>query len=173
MSGVWPEPTKLGSLGRGPVRSELIADAAALERIAKALDLPAVERLEAAISLKPWLDGAELSARWRATVIQTCGVSLEQFSQDLQGEFTLRLVPPGSDAAPRDGAEINVHPDEDDPPEVMEGDVIDSGAYVIEHLALELDPFPRKPGVEFEPPAEETPESPFSVLRKLKGPDAV
>ncbi len=36
--------------------------------------------------------------------------------------------------------------------------------------ALEIDPFPRKPGVAFEftPPAQE--ESPFAVLKKLKDP---
>jgi hypothetical protein len=42
--------------------------------------------------------------------------------------------------------------------------------YIVEHLALAIDPFPRKPGAEFEftPPAEE--ESPFAVLKKLKDP---
>jgi hypothetical protein len=41
---------------------------------------------------------------------------------------------------------------------------------VVEHLALELDPFPRKPGVTFDyaPPVEET--SPFAALKKLTEP---
>jgi hypothetical protein len=41
---------------------------------------------------------------------------------------------------------------------------------VVEHLALEIDPFPRKPGAEFDyqPPAQE--ESPFAVLKNLKTP---
>jgi hypothetical protein len=44
--------------------------------------------------------------------------------------------------------------------------------YVTEHLALEIDPFPRKPGVEFDyqPPEEET--SPFAALKKLTEPKA-
>ena len=33
---------------------------------------------------------------------------------------------------------------------MLEGDAIDLAAYVVEHLALEIDPFPRKPGVEFD-----------------------
>jgi hypothetical protein len=39
---------------------------------------------------------------------------------------------------------------------------------LVEHLALDLDPFPRKPGAVFEPPPPEGPESPFAVLRVLK-----
>jgi len=55
---------------------------------------------------------------------------------------------------------------------VLENDSIDLAAYVVEHLSLELDPFPRKPGAVFEPPAEEGSASPFAVLRKLKGDDS-
>ena len=51
---------------------------------------------------------------------------------------------------------------------MLEGDDLDLGAYLVEHLALEIDPFPRKPGVEWEPPPAETPASPFAVLQQLK-----
>ena len=40
--------------------------------------------------------------------------------------------------------------------------------HVIEHLALEIDPFPRKPDAVFEPPATEEETSPFAVLKGLK-----
>ena len=51
---------------------------------------------------------------------------------------------------------------------MLEGDAIDVAAYVVEHLALEIDPFPRKPGAAFDysPPDKE--ESPFAVLKNLK-----
>ena len=42
-------------------------------------------------------------------------------------------------------------------------------AYVVEDLALAIDPFPRKPGVEFEAPDAPGEPSPFAVLAKLKG----
>jgi uncharacterized metal-binding protein YceD (DUF177 family) len=65
---------------------------------------------------------------------------------------------------------VELDPDAADPPDVLEDDAIDLAAYVVEHLALEIDPFARKPGVEFEytPPDEE--ESPFAVLKKLQDP---
>ena len=50
-----------------------------------------------------------------------------------------------------------------------ESDAIDLAGYVVEHLALEIDPFPRKPGVEFVLPAQPPESSPFDVLRALKG----
>ncbi|WP_236627552.1 hypothetical protein [Caulobacter sp. B11] len=40
--------------------------------------------------------------------------------------------------------------------------------YVIEHLALELDPFPRKPGAVFVAPPEPVELSPFAALKRLK-----
>ncbi len=146
-----------------------------LARIAKALDLVDLERLQAEVRLTPWVDGAQIAGRWRAQVVQTCGVSLEPFETALEGELDVRCVPPDSRiiAAPetsRHDDEIVIDPDADDPPDVLEGSVIDLGAYVTEHLALQLDPFPRKPGVAFEPPPVETPVSPFAVLAKLKPP---
>ena len=40
-------------------------------------------------------------------------------------------------------------PDAEDAPDVLEGETIDVSAYVVEHLALEIDPFPKKPGAGF------------------------
>jgi hypothetical protein len=41
---------------------------------------------------------------------------------------------------------------------------------VLEELVLAIDPYPRKPGVAFQPPADEggQAEHPFAVLKKLK-----
>lgn len=170
MTTPWPSVLKLAELRRGVVRRELIADEAARLRIARALGLVSLEHLEATVTIKPWLDGADMSGRWRASVTQTCVVTLDPLAADLEGEFALKLVPADSEAAPREGSEITLDPQEEDPPDVLETDEIDIGAYVIEHLALELDPFPRTPGAEFEPPLSEEPASPFAVLRQLKAP---
>ena len=56
-------------------------------------------------------------------------------------------------------------------PEPIEGDVIDLGGYLVEHLSLELDPFPRKPGAVFEQPPEPGEISPFAVLKGLRPTD--
>jgi len=48
------------------------------------------------------------------------------------------------------------------------GEAIDVAGYVVEHLALEIDPFARKPGAEFEYIAPTVEESPFAVLKALQ-----
>jgi len=169
---VWPQTVPLEDVVRArpdnPYRRRLVADAAARAAIAKTLDLVALERLEADLVVRGWFDGVSIEGRWDATIVQTCGVSLEDFVSELQGEFTLRAVPAGSVHAPAPDAEIVVDPEAEDPPDVLEGDLVDLGGYVVEHLALEIDPFPRKPDAAFEPPEEPVELSPFAVLRGLK-----
>jgi uncharacterized metal-binding protein YceD (DUF177 family) len=159
------------------VKRALCADEAARRRIAKALGLESLDRLEAELRVASWLDGVEISGRWSARVGQICGVTLEPFASDLQGEIHLRAVPEGSPAlsGPDEaGGELDLDPEADDPPDMLESDRVDLAAYVVEDLALAIDPFPRKPGVAFEAPEQPGELSPFAVLAKLKGraPDA-
>jgi hypothetical protein len=164
----WPHVVGLGDARRGAAM-HLVADAAARTVIAKALDIEALDALEADVTLSEWLDGVEIAGRWRAAITQICGVSLDPFDTSLEGRFNVRAVPPGSPNAPTEPTgEVEFDSEAEDPPDLLEGERLDVGAYVIEHLALEIDPFPRKPGVEFEAPDEPAPPSPFDVLRALK-----
>ena len=177
--GAWREVVTLAEIQRGAVRRTLEADEAARARIAKALGLDALLSLTADLRAAPWLDGAQIDGVWRARVRQTCGVTLEPFESDLDGEFRVRALPEGSAAlggpdAAEQGGELDLDPDSDDPPDALADDKIDLGAYVVEDLSLAIDPFPRKPGVEFAAPEQPGEPSPFAVLAKLKGgaPDA-
>ena len=173
---VWPRTAPLADLVRArpdnPYRRRFIADDAARAAVAKALGLVALERLEADMSVHGWFDGVAIDGRWRARVVQICGVSLEPFATDLEGEFTVRAVPSGSPHAPDPDAEIVIDLEADDPPDVLDGEFVDLGGYVVEHLALEIDPFPRKPDAVFVPPEAPVERSPFAVLRSLKPNDA-
>jgi uncharacterized metal-binding protein YceD (DUF177 family) len=60
---------------------------------------------------------------------------------------------------------------EDETPDIVEDGQIDLGQYVVEQLALRLDPFPRKPGAEFVQPPEPAEISPFAVLKSLRSSD--
>ncbi|WP_156467192.1 MULTISPECIES: DUF177 domain-containing protein [unclassified Phenylobacterium] len=167
----WAKPVKLHELGRGPVRLTLEPDAADRAAVAKQLGLRSLPSLSARVTVKPWLDGAEITGRFEAVVEQVCGVTLDPFEQALEGEIDVRVVPAGSPhAASPDGGELELDPDAPDAPDVLETDAVDVAGYVVEHLALELDPFPRKPGATFDyqPPEEET--SPFAALKKLTDP---
>ena len=159
---------RLGDLTRGPLAMTLAADEAERTAIATDLRLLGVARLGASLTVRAWLDGAEVRGQFSAAVTQECGVTLDPFDSDLQGEVLLRVVPPGSPHAPAETGEVELDPEAEDPPDVMEGPQIDLGAIVIEHLALSLDPFPRKPGAEFEPPPTDQVESPFAALKAFK-----
>jgi uncharacterized metal-binding protein YceD (DUF177 family) len=170
MSQAWTTKVRLHELGRGVFSVRLEPDAAERAQIAKALDLVSLSALSAKLTIKPWMDGADITGRFDAVVEQVCAVSLDNFEHPLSGDIELRVVPAGSPQAPEPtGGEIDYDPEAPDPPDILEGDAIDLAAYVVEHLALEIDPFARKPGVEFDYTPEPEPESPFAVLRKLKG----
>jgi uncharacterized metal-binding protein YceD (DUF177 family) len=165
----WNRPIRLHEIARAPISLSLAPDAAERARIAHDLGLESLPALTAEVAVRPWLDGAEVKGRFQARVEQLCSVSLEPFEQDLAGEFEVRAVPAGSPNLPGDSAhELELDMEAPDPPDVLEGDAVDVAAYVVEHLALEIDPFPRKPGAEFDyqPPDQE--ESPFAVLKNLK-----
>lgn len=166
--GPWSEEIRLAEVGRSPLHRVLTADEAARRRIARELDLKSLDELRAELKVTPWLDGAEVEGRWRARIEQICGVTLDPFHTDLSGEFKVKVLPSGSRHAPQDDSEVVVDLEAEDPPDLLESDRIDLAAYVVEHLALEVDPFPRKPGAMFTPPEPEEPPSPFAVLQQLK-----
>lgn len=169
----WRQVMRFSEVSRGRVTKRLEADEAARAKIARHLDLVSVGSLTADLKIRPWMDGVEIEGTFTADITQTCGVTAEDFEETAEGEFTLRALPPGSPNAPQELAEeLELAPDADDPPDVLEGEDIDLGGYVVEHLSLELDPFPRAPGAEFLAPKDDTDLSPFAVLRLLKKDDA-
>jgi uncharacterized metal-binding protein YceD (DUF177 family) len=171
VSADWTRLVRLHELARGPVTLTLEPDAGQRAKIAYDLGLETLPSLTATVTVKPWLDGAEITGRFEAVVEQLCGLTLDPFEQPLAGEIEVRAVPPGSPhARPEEAGELELDLEAPDPPDLLGEDAVDVAHYVVEHLALAIDPFPRKPGAEFEftPPAEE--ESPFAVLKKLKDP---
>ena len=157
----WPAP-------RGPERRlTLEAGQEVCAQIAQDLELEGVRRLGAGIVVRPWLDGMEIEGRVEALVTRLCSVTLEPFDVDVDEPLKVRIVPQGSPNAPQAEAEIVVDLEAEDPPDEVAGDGVDPGAYVVETLALSLDPFPRKPGVVFEQPEEPGTTSPFASLADL------
>lgn len=161
----WREPFRLDRIGAGVERT-LTADAPTRERIRAHLDLASLDSLSADLQVRPYGPGWRLSGRLTAKLAQTCGITLEPLPVTLDETFTVDLVDAAQ--APRaDHIEIEVSL-EDDAPDIVEDGAIDLAAYVVEQLGLSLDPFPRKPGVEFTPPEGPAEPSPFAVLTRLK-----
>jgi len=146
------------------------ADLAEREALARLLDLPAVHRVEAHFEVRPWMrDGLEVKGRLEAEVEQICVVSLDPFAASVREEIHARFAEDVPE--PHRGEEEAEQAVDLDAPEEIVGGQIDLGALAAEHLALGLDPYPRKPGLEAspvpEPGAPEGTHRPFAGLDKL------
>lgn len=171
MSPSWPRVLKLHELGAGPLRINLEASADDREAIGRQLGLESLAALTAEIAASPWFDGVEITGSFRADVEQICGVTLEPFCQEVSGDILVRVVPSSSPHAPlHEGGDLEMDSAAPDAPDILVNDAIDVSGYVVEHLALELDPFPRKPGVTFEFEAPTTEMSAFAALQALREP---
>jgi hypothetical protein len=162
-----------------------IASEGGLERLAK---------LEGSFRVVPrGKGGLAATGEMRARVTQICVVTLDPFDSEIVEPIDVQFAPatvPAEAAMPAGivsrrrgrGARLEnsaaaavpgVEWEGEDPPDPIVDGRIDLGALAVEFLALALDPYPRKPGVEFEEPeaGAEDPvgESPFSKLQALKG----
>jgi len=164
----WSFSLAWSAVGADEKRVRLVADPAVRAALTAFLDVVDVKALSAELTVRAWLDGLEIDGRVAGVARRTCGVSLEDFDEAVDAPLHVRAVPSGSRNAPEAGdGEVVVDLDADDPPDVVDGDRVDLAAYATEIFALALDPFPRKPGAVFTPPAESEPPSPFAVLRQL------
>ena len=172
----------LGDLGRDGATLEITADAHELAALAERFDLVAVDSLAATVTLKRGEADHMLRLRGKlsAEVVQSCVITLEPVACHVEGFVEVDYSPhENGRPAVRDMApSADIAPGEDDLPEFLEGDEIDVGEVVAEHLGLNLNPYPRRPGVEFrgeEGAVQDDADdggpvraSPFAVLRDLK-----
>lgn len=162
----YSEPVRLHQVAGG-VKRTLEPDAAARARIVKALDLASLDTFTAEVELAPSPAGWRLSGRVRASLAQTCGITLEPLPLEIDAPFALNLA----EAAEEEESDEIVITMDDESPDLIENGQVDLGQYAVEQLALRLDPFPRKPGAEFVQPPEPAEISPFAVLKQLRPSD--
>jgi uncharacterized metal-binding protein YceD (DUF177 family) len=139
------------------------------ERAALARDfkLPAIRALVGEYRLKASAKGVHVAGTVRAAITQVCVVTLDPFDSDLVEDVEVDFAE--SAGMP---AEPPTEMHEYEPPDEIVNGHIDLGALTAEFLALGLDPYPRKPGVDFtyEEGGRGT-DSPFAALGKLKEKD--
>lgn len=134
-------------------------------------ELPSVERMVAEFRVTRAASGIPIRVfgRVSARITQQCVVSLEEFDSDISEDIEVEFVPGGDVGAAEDftvdGAET----------ETLDGDEIDLGELAAQHLAVALDPYPRKPGAETpdwnkgrENKEDSGQDNPFSVLAELR-----
>ena len=137
------------------------------EAMAAAFDLVALPRFTAAFDLAGTPRRLKVRGRVDAEVRQTCVVTLDPFDDQVHEDVDVTFsedIPPegGIPETEDDGASRREVPDP------IVGGQIDLGALAAEFLVLGLDPYPRKPGVEFTYQEDEGSASPFSDLAHLK-----
>jgi Large ribosomal RNA subunit accumulation protein YceD len=165
----WNHPVRWSDAASAGVSIRMNADKMARASIAEGLDVEGIESLVADLTIAPWLDGLEARGVLQARATRICGVSLEPFEETVDEPIVLRFVPEGSpNAPPPTEGDVELDLDAEDPPDCVAGDAVDVGWYLSEQLALALSPFPRKPGVEFQPPEMSGSISPFAALARLK-----
>jgi len=160
--------SRLVDIMRIPPRGqEVHVEATAEECAALARDfgLPGIQALSGDYHLQASAKGIHVTGAVKASITQICVTTLESFDSMIEEEVEVDFAEPsGMPAEPP----TDIH--EYEPPDEIVNGQIDLGALTAEFLVLGLDPYPRKPGVDFNyrDPADEK-DSPFAALNKLKG----
>jgi uncharacterized metal-binding protein YceD (DUF177 family) len=165
----WSHVIELAAVPDGGLDVELVADAPTRERLAEVAELVSIRELKVSLRILPMgTSGAKVQGSLKGVVRQTCVISLEEFESPIEENISVDFaVAPESKTDVEDEEEI-----EDVPDPIIDGK-IDLGVLATEFLILGIDPYPRKPGVEFkaiidEPGEPERKPNPFEQLSGLK-----
>lgn len=167
--------TAVEGIGSQGLRVELAASPQERADLAKLNGLPEVLELHASFLLRTeGRGGVWITGEVRAKIIQTCVVSLEDFESALAEPVDVHGLPEDELEAYR-AARLKRLPDpsedesEEDEPDLLVDGKVDLGALAAEIFTLGLDPYPKKPGVEFKEPSPPEPDvSPFAALQSLQ-----
>lgn len=139
--------------------------------LAERLGLRDLTHLSAEVRIRrvPGGTAIRLEGSFKAELVQICVVSLRDVPARVEGSFETFFT---EDAGPQRGeTEISFDNDLDSAEMVVNG-MIDLGEAVVQYLSLEMDPYPRAPGVSLAAQLAgvgvEGKPNPFQVLEKLK-----
>ncbi len=167
---LFSRPVRVEALPKDGLTQTIEADPAERAALAALNGLPGIAKLTATFVLRrAGRGGVRVSGVVHAELTQICVVSLEPFEATLDEPVDVRFAPPAEEGAARRGASggptETVLLDAEDAPDPNVDGRVDLGALAAEFMALGLDPYPRKPGAAFAPPAEAaSADSPFEAL---------
>ena len=127
---------------------EITAKPTEYAALAKRLGLVAVSGLSAQLQLRHLGGGQmiDIAGSFAAQVTQQCVVTLEPIACDVHETLHGLFAPP--ELVPADTGVTEIADVFAEDPEPIVDGIIDLGELIVQHLALVLDPYPRKPGVE-------------------------
>ena len=163
----WSASIRLDEVGETGRYVELEAGEAVRAALAKPAGVDAVERLVARFDLtRRGRDRLRVKGEISGIVRQTCVVTLEPVVNEVKEPIDLTFGPAREDTADID-LDAGTPKDEVEP---LQGSAVDLGQIATEFFILGIDPYPRKPGVAFDPPkvASGPADHPFSALAALQ-----
>lgn len=172
----WRASVAVAQIPTSGLRCDLEADPATRRTLAEVAGLRDLVSAHAEFDLLPESGGkVHVTGRLRARIGQSCVVTLDPIENEIDEPIDLTFAPVDQlehlddQSADDDDGESNVS----DKPEPIEDGMIDLGRLATDVLFLAINPYPRKPGVAFEPQiaAADPEDHPFAALKVLK-PDA-
>jgi hypothetical protein len=172
----WSVPIRRDDVPEEGMHIDLVADEATRAAVMALAGIRALPRLVASYEVSRRPGGLRVDGEVSATVGQTCVVTLEPVDSEIREHVDLDFVAantsqpaPGDQEVEGDGEEETVELGAE-PPEELIDDTIDLGALSVEFVLLGIDPYPRKPGAEFEAKSfGDAAANPFAALANWPG----
>lgn len=155
------------------IRKETLSPSAEeAEALAARFGLRSLKKFAAEVAIRrvPGGTAVRIEGKFSADVVQACVVSLQDVHGHVEGAFDTYFT----EDAEKAREEISFTLDDDlDAAEMVHNGMIDLGEVVAQYLSLELDPYPRAPGVslaaQMQANGQPQKANPFQVLEALKG----
>jgi hypothetical protein len=168
----WSVPMMVAQIPEHGLHRDIEANAAERDAMAAVAGLRDVSSAQASLDVTPIPDGrVHVVGRVWARIGQTCVVTLDPVDNDIDEAIDLIFAPASqirelAESVDDTEGEAEVP----DPPEPIVDGAIDLGRLATDALFLGIDPYPRKPGAVFEPPAVpvDPEDHPFAALKALK-----
>jgi hypothetical protein len=142
-------------------------------KLAAWLEVESVEKFRSVVTLsKLAMNRYRYDAELKCDLTQSSVVTLKPLRKHIEERFSREIhVAHRARHAPPPDRELTLSAADDDAPEEIESPRYDLAGPLLEELSLALDPYPRAPDEHFSlpEPLDAKPESPFAVLKRLKG----
>lgn len=162
----FPRPLAIEKIPATGLTETLEAKASERQSLADRFGLIELSKLQAEVTVKPLLDQTiAITGRLVADVVQTCVVSLESLPAHVVSDIDVLCAVPELASAHLQ----SLQPGDKEMEEIIDG-TIDLGELVAQNLGIALNPYPRKPGLEFVDATyaeDRNVASPFSVLKNF------
>ena len=137
----WRAPVTIAQIPERGLHRELDADESQRKAIADIAGLREVTSAHASFDVMPKSGGRfHVAGHVRARIGQTCVVTLDPIETDINEPIDLMFAPPEQIPALSDLADEAADDGDIDPPEPIEGGIIDLGRLATDALFLAIDP---------------------------------